>query len=118
MNDAYSTHEGGIFRIGTGRAAMELELTGEGRFLLKSLLFHDTGKEYLQRGPVPQDEFSVTIDGREIRGLTGGFTLQNVSTRTLSQGELETVISLARGPLAVRRHYVAYPGLPVIQSWT
>ena len=118
MSDAYSQRDGSWIRIGTGGIAMELELTGKGEFFLTSLVHKATGREYVQPGPVRPDEFSVTIDGAEVRGASSGFALEGVDTATLSQGELETIVKLSRGNLGVRRHYVAYPGLPVIQSWT
>ena len=118
MSDAYSRRDGNQIRIGTDRIAMTLELTEEGCFFLSGLRHAATGKEYVQPGKQRPDEFAVTIDGEEIRGASGGFTLEDVATARLSQGELETVVALRRGALRVRRYYVAYPGLAVIQSWT
>ncbi len=118
MSDAYMNRKEKTICLGTGKIAMELELTAEGAYYLRSLKHAATGKEYVQSGPVRPDEFAITIDGTAVRGSSGGFTLDDVKTATLSQGELETVVSLSRGSLAVRRHYVAYPGLAVIQSWT
>ena len=118
MNDAYSRREGNVIRLGTGRIAMELELTAEGAYFLRSLRHTATGKEYVQARRVRPDEFAVTVDGETVCGASGGFALEDVATARLSQGELETVVTLRRGDLRVARHYVAYPGLAVIQSWT
>ena len=118
MKDAYSEKDGNLIRLGTGAIAMELERTAEGGFYLRSLVHKATGKEYVQAGPIRPDEFSVTVNGEAISGSGGGFALEEVKTRTLGQGELETIVCLRRKDLGVRRHYVAYPGLAVIQSWT
>ena len=118
MSDAYSVREGGRIRIGTAGIAMEIELTAQGEYLLRSLKHAATGREYVQAGPKRPDEFAVTIDGRTVCGASGGFALETVNISELSQGELETTVTLRRDGLRVRRHYVAYPGLPVIQSWT
>ena len=118
MSDAYSKREGNVILLGTEKIAMELELTLTGSFCLKSLRNLATGREYVQPGPVRPDEFAITVNGEEIRGSSGGFSLEELSNATLGQGELETVVVLRRGDLRVERHYVCYPGLAVIQSWT
>ena len=118
MNDTYSRREGNVISLGTDKLAMELTLTPEGRFVQTSLCHRVTGKEYVQCGPVQPDEFSIEVNGERICGNRGGFTLTGVETRTLSQGEEETIVSLRRAGLAIRRHYIAYPGLAIVQSFT
>ena len=118
MNDTYSRREGNVISLGTDKLAMELTLTPEGRFVQTSLCHRATGKEYVQCGPVQPDEFSIEVNGERICGNRGGFTLTGVETRTLSQGEEETIVSLHRAGLAIRRHYIAYPGLAIVQSFT
>ena len=118
MKDTYSRREGNVISLGTDKLAMELTLTPEGRFVQTSLCHRVTGKEYVQCGPVQPDEFSIEVNGERICGNRGGFTLTGVETRTLSQGEEETIVSLRRAGLAIRRHYIAYPGLAIVQSFT
>ena len=118
MSDAYCRREGNLIQIGTSEISMELELTATGAFYLRSLTHVRTGKEYVQAALMRPDEFSVTVDGEEIRGAVGGFSLESVSTKTLTQGELEAVVVLRRNDLLIERHYIAYPGLAVIQSYT
>ncbi len=118
MSDAYLKREGNRIRIGTAGIEKTLQLSAGGAFTMIGLRHKATGKEYVQPGPVASDEFFVTVDGETIGGASGGFALEDVSERTLAQGELEAVVALSRGGLRVRRHYVAYPGLPVIQEWT
>lgn len=118
MNDAYSQRDGNRIQIGTSKIALELELTDSGAFFLRSLKHMQTGKEYVQTALMRPDEFSVIVDGEEIRGASGGFSLEEIETNVLSQGELETTVSLRRGGLLIERHYIAYPGLAVVQSYT
>ena len=54
MSDAYSLRNGNEILLGTEKIAMTLELTLDGRYFLKSLVNKDTGKEYVQPGPVRQ----------------------------------------------------------------
>ena len=118
MSDAYCIREGNLIRLGTEKIAMELICTAQGAYLLRSLRHLTTGKEYVQTSLVHPDEFSIIVDGTEIHGSSGGFALEDVQTATLSQGELEATVSLRRGDLGVERHYILYPGLAVIQSYT
>lgn len=118
MSDTYCKREGNRILLGTEKIAMTLELTERGAYLLQSFVNRATGKEYVQPGPVRPDEFAIAVDGQEVRGASGGFSLESVTAHTLSQGELETVVTLQRRNLLVERHYVCYPGLAVIQSWT
>ncbi len=118
MYDAYSKRQGNLILLGTEKIAMTLELTSDGGYYLKSLVHTATGMDYVQPGPVRPDEFAVTVNGEEIRGSSGGFSLEGLTTAELSQGELETIVTLQRKDLHVERHYICYPGLAVIQSWT
>lgn len=118
MNDAFSLRQGNTIRMGTSRIEKVLSLTQEGAFVLQSLKHIATGREYVQGGAMLPDEFFVTVNGETLSGSSGGYTLESVQTATLSQGELETIITLSRETLTIIRHYVAYPGLAVLQEWT
>lgn len=116
--DAYFRQEGNCFRIGTACIEKKLELTADGRLILRSLRDVRTGKEYVRSASVLPDEFFATVNGAYRSGAGGAWTLEETKTQILSQGELETVIALRDGDLTVERHYVAYPGLAVLQEWT
>ena len=118
MSDAFCIREGNLIRLGTEKLAMELQCTEEGAYLLRSLKHLSTGKEYVQAHWVYPDEFSITVDGTEICGSSGGFVLEGVQTATLKQGELEATVALRRDDLRIERHYILYPGLAVVQSYT
>lgn len=116
MLDAYSKQN--KIRIGTSKIVKELQLTKEGRLLMSSLEHVETKKEYVQGDGNSTDEFFATINGEDVNGSSGGFTIENVEQKTLPQGEQETILSLKRNGMLIKRHYVAYPGLAVLQEWT
>ena len=118
MSDAFCIRQSSAACLGTEKLAMELQCTEEGAYLLRSLKHLSTGKEYVQAHWVYPDEFSITVDGTEICGSSGGFVLEGVQTATLKQGELEATVALRRDDLRIERHYILYPGLAVVQSYT
>lgn len=116
--DAYYNKEDTLFKIGTKKTEKVIELTEAGAFRVKSVKNKITGKEMVWDAPQASDEFFITIDKKYYSGGTGGWTFLYAETNVLSQGELETIIILVNGVVEVKRHYVAYPGQPVIQEWT
>lgn len=115
--DAYLVQEGNTFRIGTVKVEKTLTLSDSGEFRMTAYTNKLTGSQYIADGQVT-DEFAVTFNGRQYTGAGGGWQLMDVSTQVLSQGELEAVVVLKNEVLQVERHYVAYPGVGVIQEWT
>lgn len=116
--DAYFSREGNVFRIGTDKVEKVVELSEDGRFLMTGHLNKLTGTQYVSGGAQPSDEFAITFNGEEYSGSSCGWQVSDVTTSVLAQDELEAVITLENDALRVERHYVAYPGLGVIQEWT
>ena len=116
--DAYLAREGNTFRIGTERVEKSVTLSEGGSFTMSSYINKLTGSEYVSGGTRPSDEFAITMDGTQYSGSDGGWELRGVTTAVLSQAELAVVITLENAVLRVERHYVAYPGVGVIQEWT
>ncbi len=116
--DAYFIREGNTFRIGTDRVEKTLELGEGGRFVMTGYVNKLTGSQYATGGAQPSDEFAITFNGQPYSGSEGGWRVSNVATSVLSQAELEAIITLENDVLAAERHYVAYPGVGVIQEWT
>ena len=115
---SYCVREGNRLRLGTGRMEKTLELTADGRWIVQSLKNSATGKEYVQRGAALPDEFFVTVNGAYLSGSTGGWSLQEFAECDGPPGEHEVTVTLRRHDLEAARHYVLYPGVPVIQEWT
>jgi len=116
--DAFFKAEGNTFVIGTQKLEKTLELSPCGSFIMKGYLNKVSQEDYVQGGAIVSDEFSITVDGKKVTGSNGNWVLAGMNTSTLSQGELEATITLKNDLLKVERHYVAYPGLAVIQEWT
>lgn len=116
--DAYYEKKDNLFIIGTEKTEKVLELTSDGSFYAKSVKNKITGKEYVWNAPIASDEFFIQIDKKYYSGGTPGWTFASAKTQILSQEELEVVIVLLNHVVEVKRHYVIYPGQPVIQEWT
>ncbi|HSK87904.1 MAG TPA: hypothetical protein VK880_06080, partial [Anaerolineales bacterium] len=115
--DAYLIQEGNTFKIGTSKVEKTLELGERGAFTMTGYTNKVTGSQYLS-GKQRSDEFALTFNGKVYAGSDGGWQVVGVTAQTLSQDELEAIITLKNDVLQVERHYVAYPGVGVIQEWT
>ena len=116
--DAYYEKKDNLFIIGTEKTEKVFELTADGSFYAKSVKNKITGKEYVWNAPIASDEFFIQIDKKYYSGGTPGWNFASAKTQILSQEELEVVIVLINHVVEVKRHYVIYPGQPVIQEWT
>jgi len=113
--DGYIRHEEGRWVIGTSAVEKVVRLE-DGRLMLASFKNKLSGREYIPAGTV-SSEVRFTVDGQEITGGSGGWVLMGENSHQLSQGELQLDLKLRHGPLVVTKHYVAYPGSPVIREW-
>ena len=87
----------------------------DGRFITKSWTDATTGRDVL--GTTPSSELSVLVDGKEVTGLTAGwsFVSDHRSRRTDGSGELD--LTLRRENLEATKSYVTYPGSSIIREW-
>jgi hypothetical protein len=113
--DGYIRHEQGRWVVGTSLVEKIVTLNN-GRLALASFKNKLSGREYIQGGAV-SNEVRLSADGQEITGGSGGWVLMGEDSHRLSQGELQLDLKLRHGPLAVSKHYVAYPGSSVIREW-
>lgn len=113
--DGYIRHEEGRWVLGTAAVEKVVRLEN-GRLALASFKNKVSGREYIQGGAV-SNEVRLSADGQEITGGSGGWVLMGEDSHRLSQGELQLDLKLRHGPLVVTKHYVAYPGSPVIREW-
>ena len=113
--DGYIRHEPGRWAIGTSVVEKVVTLS-DGRLILTSFKNKSSGREYVQ-GEALSNEVRLTVDGKEITGGSRGWVLTGEDSHRLSQGELQLDLKLRHGPLGVSKHYVVYPGSPVIREW-
>lgn len=116
-NQAFYKRNGNTFTISTGKIEKCIQLT-DGRLTVSNLKNLNSNKEYIWNAPIPMDEFYITVNDKKLSGSYGNWKLNGVDERRLSQNELEVCISIANDIIEVCRHYIAYPGEPVIQEWT
>ena len=113
--DGYVRHEQGRWVIGTSFVEKVITLE-DGRLALASFRNRISGRECIQ-GSASSNEIRLTADGQEITGGSGGWELVGEDSNRRSQGELQLDLKLRHGPLRVSKHYVVYPGSPVIREW-
>lgn len=113
--DAYVTHKGNIWTMGTSRVERVVALEN-GEFILKSFKNKVTGSEMM---PIDakSDEFFLITENGPLTGSTGGWKLVDAADRKLAQGELKLDITLRRESLQVTKTYVLYPGSSIIREW-
>jgi hypothetical protein len=116
--DAYFIQNGNTFVIGTKQIEKKVSLNPGGSFSMTSYLNKKTGSQYLTPEAKVSDEFEIVFNGQTYSGSSGGWMLQHVDTCIRDQGELEVILILNNDVLKVERHYVAYPGVGVIQEWS
>jgi hypothetical protein len=113
--DGYVRHEHGRWVIGTSLVEKVITLDG-GQLALASFKNKTSDREFTQ-GVALSNEIRLIADGQEITGGSGGWELVGEDSYRLSQGELQLDLKLRNGPLRVSKHYVVYPGSPVIREW-
>jgi len=89
---------------------------GDGKLLQTSLVNKETGRDYQQSGI--SAEFRVRVDGTDLRGSSGGWSLVHHSADTEANGAIHLSIRLERPGLAVDRHYWLYPETSFIEERT
>ena len=113
--DGYIRREDDHWVIGNSKVEKIVTLK-DGRLLLTSFKNKFSGREYVQGG-APSQELRVTVDGQVITGANQGWQLTAEDSHRLPQGELQLDLKLKNGAVAVSKHYVVYPGSPVIREW-
>ena len=101
--------------IGTASVEKVVHMEG-GKLLLASHKNKASDREYFQGGR-NAGEFRLIVGSETLSGSSGGWSLVREETHRLAQGELELAITLRRAPVEVVKHYVVYPGTPVIREW-
>ena len=113
--DAYVQSHAGGWVIGSSMLAMVLRLEG-GALAMTSFRDQLSQTEYVQPNG-PSNEIRVGLDGQEITGLSGGWSLVRDKAYKLAQGEVQLDLTLSNRRVEVTKHYVAYPGVPLIREW-
>ena len=103
--------------LSTATVEKKLQLTG-GSYQLVSFKNRTTNHEMIQGTGQLSDEFAITVGSTLYTGSTASWTYDTYTTATLSQGELELVVTMHNSQIKVARHYILYPSTSMIQEWT
>ena len=113
--DAYVQSHAGTWVIGSGMLRMVLRLDG-GSLAMTSFRNQLSQTEYVQANS-RSDEIRLGLDGKKITGRSGDWFLVHEAAHKLAQGEVELDLTLSNQRIEVTKHYVAYPGAPLIREW-
>jgi hypothetical protein len=113
--DGYVRRSGNEWIFGTSSVERRVRLSG-GRFSLTSFRNKVSGHEY-QDGNSPPDEIRFLANSQDISASTWQWKLRSEHASKLAQGELQLDIELESSGLRATKHYVIYPGAPVIREW-
>lgn len=97
-------------------AAVRHRLDLSGGCLRRAAWVHrSTGADLLAGQAV--EDFALTVDGERVSSADLGWTVGAPSCERLAHGELLLKLPMSRGPIAVTRFYVVYPGLSLVRGW-
>ena len=108
------SHAPRSWRLSTSKVQRVVVLEG-GRFFTQSWTDRSTGREL--QGGTQADELGATIDGKEVTGIAGGWSLISERNAPLKDGSSELDLTLRHGDLEATKSYVTYPGSSIIREW-
>ncbi len=86
----------------------------DGSLFTQSWTDRSNGRELL--GGRKADELAVVVDGKEVTGVAGGWTLVSDRSDRQKDGSVEFDLTLRRGDLQVTKSYLTYPGSSIIRE--
>ena len=113
--DGYVRHEGSDWVLGSSVAEKRIRLK-DGQLVLASLINKRFGREY-QEVSSASAEIRFVIDGQDVSGSDWNWSLRDEKAALGKQGEIQLDIELVCAGISVIKHYVVYPGTPVIREW-
>ncbi|MEN6535752.1 MAG: hypothetical protein ABFD89_18960 [Bryobacteraceae bacterium] len=112
--DAYVKRDGNSWSFGTSKVERTVKLDN-GRFYTGKWTDLKSGRELLTG--IRGEEFAAVIDGAQISGLSGGWTLVSARDVKQSDGSQQLDVILQRGGLEVMKSFVVYPSSSIIREW-
>jgi len=86
-----------------------------GKFITKSWIDATTGRNLL--GTSESGELSLVLDGKEVTGLSGGWSLVAAHNMRQKDGSVELDVTVRHENLEATKSYVTYPGSSIIREW-
>jgi hypothetical protein len=113
--DGYVRHEGNEWIVGTSLVEKRVRLTN-GQLLSASLRNKKSGREY-QDGNDVSAEIQFVVNGEDVGASNWYWKLRGEQAIRRGQGEIQLDIELESAIVIVTKHFVIYPGTPVIREW-
>lgn len=113
--DGYIRREGNEWTIGTVSVERKIRFD-EGRLELVSLRNKVTGLEY-RNAEIDCSDIRFMANNEAVGGPAWHWQLGSEHAKQASQGELQLDIDLESPGIRATKHYVVYPGTPVIREW-
>jgi hypothetical protein len=87
----------------------------DGCLFTQSWIDRSTGHDL--QGGAQADELGATVDGKEVTGLAGGWSLFSEQELRQKDQSVELDLTLKHGDLEATKSYVSYPGSSIIREW-
>jgi hypothetical protein len=113
--DGYVRRAGNEWTLGTSRVERRVRFA-DGQLSVVSLRNAVSGKEY-QEGSVASAEVRFLANGQDVSSSPWRWQLRGDHTVQGDQGELQLDIELESADIRVIKHYMLYPGTPVVREW-
>jgi hypothetical protein len=113
--DGYVRREGNEWIIGTSLVEKRIRLAN-GRFTMMGLRNKKSGREY-QSSENPSAEIRFLANGQDVSAANWYWKLRGERATRGQQGEIQLDIELESAVINVIKHYIIYPGTPVIREW-
>jgi len=113
--DGYVRREGNEWIMGTSKVERRVRLA-DGKFYLVSLRNKLSQREY-QDAALKTSEIRFQANGQDVSASHWRWQLRDERAARGNQGELQLDIGLESEGLRVTKHYVIYPGSPVMREW-
>lgn len=112
--DAYVKQTGQSWTLASSKVERTITLDN-GRLSTSAWKDRASGRDLLAgaRG----EELSAVIDGTEVSGRSGGWTLVSAQNRKQDDGTVEFDLILRRGDLEATKSYVIYSGSSILREW-
>jgi hypothetical protein len=113
--DGYIRREESGWVLGSSDAEKRIRLK-DGQLVITSLVNKRSGHEY-QDSTIASPEIQFVINGQIVTAPDWNWSLLRDNAVRGKQGEIQLDIELAHAGIKVIKHYVVYPGSPIIREW-
>ena len=113
--DGYVRREHSDWVLGSSVAEKRIRLK-DGQLVVASLINKKAGHEYQDASSAPS-EIRFVINGQDVTAPDWKWSLIDDKAIIGRQGEIQLDIELACAGIHAIKHYVVYPGTPIIREW-